>query len=72
MEKDAPATGAAALDVVGEEEYLAEPGLCKANDIEELETFTVAQYGELNWIINSSLMQTLDTFTDLIIGKVIH
>ena len=49
---------------------MAEPGLCKAIDTEELEPFTAAQYRELNRIINSSLMQTLDTFTDLIIGKV--
>jgi len=34
------------------------------------EPFTAAQYEDLNRIFNSSIMHTLDTFTDLIIGKV--
>ena len=49
---------AAALEVVDEEECLAEPGLYKA--IEELESFIAAQLSELNRILDTSMMQTLD------------
>ena len=49
---------------------LAEPGLCKAIDTEEPEPLTAAQYSELNRIINSSKMQTLDSFIDPFTGKV--
>ena len=58
-------SGAAALDVVDEEECLAEPGLCKANETEAQEPSTAAQYSGLNRIVNSSIMQTLDSFIDL-------
>ena len=57
----ADVSSATALDVVDEEECLAEPGLCKAIDTEELGALTAAQYQyiELHRIINSSFCKSL-------------